>query len=488
MNMNFMDAQQHTLSRTPAGLTINFIVAGVLSVLLVGCVTHPTDWEQREESARQAGAEALLSKALILVTEESSNTNAINKEVAETLQMALHLAPDNTNLLDRAMYCLISRRLYDDAFTLSQDYLKRNPQSRPIRFASACCADAAGKTERAAEQCEILYRLEPNDHEIEETLIRLYFYSNQGARALQMIQTASQRLGDKESLAMPSKWAVHFITRDKDFVRGLHCINIALQQTHHKPSVRSALMTLAGECYLQTKQPDPALNHFLAAYQLDTSNFQSLQRITSLAIPYPETTNRLQQLIIENQQTKPLLTILLKAVLAQATGAMTTGAEYLRQAHELNTKDGKLSPEGFYLWRVALLDIDKNPLVAIPILQEAIKLHPRSEGLKNTLAYIWAEQGIQLEEATKLINEVLLTAPNVAAYLDTKGWILFKMKRPYDAIQYLLKAAELDKDPVVFDHAGDALAATGMHAEAIEFWKKSFELDPKPEVEAKLKK
>jgi tetratricopeptide (TPR) repeat protein len=83
---------------------------------------------------------------------------------------------------------------------------------------------------------------------------------------------------------------------------------------------------------------------------------------------------------------------------------------------------------------------------------------------------------------------VLQTAPNVAAYLDTKGWILFKMNRPYDAIQYLLKAAELDKDPVVFDHAGDALAATGMKAEAIEFWKKSYELDPKPEVEKKFKK
>jgi tetratricopeptide (TPR) repeat protein len=486
--MKHLDAQQNTHTRIPARLTINLIVAGVLSVLLVGCITHPTDWEQREASARDAGAEALLSKALILVTEESTNTNAINKEIAETLQLALHLAPDNTNLLDRAMYCLISRRLFDDAYDLSQDYLKRNPQSRPIRFAAACCADAAGKTELAADQCEILYRLEPNDREIEETLIRLFFYSNQGARALEIIQKASQRVDDKASLATPSKWAVHFITRDKDFVRGLHCLNIALQQQHHKPSVRSALMTLAGECYLQTKQPDPAVNHFLEAHKLDPANFQPLQRLTAVALACPDTTNRLQKLIIEQNQTKPLLTTLLKAVLAQTTGEMTVAAEYLRQAHELTTKEGKLSPEGFYLWRVALLDIDKNPLPAIPMLQEAIKLYPRSEQLKNTLAYIWAEQGIQLEEAQKLINEVLQTSPNTAAFLDTKGWILFKMNRPYDAIQYLLKAAELDKDPVVFDHAGDALAATGMKAEAIEFWKKSYELDPKPEVEKKFKK
>jgi tetratricopeptide (TPR) repeat protein len=482
--------QQNRLSRTLARVAGKAFLplAGVFSLFLVGCVTHPTAWEQREESARLAGADALLEKALILVTQESINTNAINLEIAETLRLALHLSPDNTNLLDRAMYCLISRSLFDDAFELSQDYLKRNPESRPIRFAAACCADAAGKTELAAQQCEILYRLDPNDREIEETLIRLYFYSNQGTRALQMIQTAAQRTGDKQSIAMPSKWAVHFITRDRDFARGLECIKLALQQTHHKPSVRSALLTLAGECYFQTKQPDPAIAHFLDGYKLDNSNFQSLQRLTALALTYPDTTNRLQQLIVENEKTNLLLATLLKAVLAQANGEITEASEYLRQAHEINIKDGQSSPESFYLWRIALLDIDKNPQAAVPLLQEAIKAYPRSDQLKNTLAYIWAEQGVQLEEASKLINEVLQTSPNVAAYLDTKGWILFKMKRPYDALQYLLKAAELEKDPVIFDHAGDALEATGMLKEAKEFWQKSYELDPKPEVEAKFKK
>jgi len=459
--------------------------AGVLSLMLTGCVTQPTAWEQREVSARLAGADALLSKAILLAGDESANTNAINQEISETLQQAFHLAPDNTNLLERAMYCLVSRRLFDKAFDLSQDYLNRNPQDRQIRFAAACCADAAGKVEVAAEQCEILYKLEPNDREIEETLIRLYFYSNQGARALQMIQKAQER-PDKESLAMPSKWAVHFITRDKDFTRGLHCLHLALQQPHHKPSVRSALLTLAGECYFQTKQPELAVTNYLAAYELDRANIQPVQRLTSVALVYPGTTNRLQELVVEQQKTNPLLSALLQAVLAQAREDFSTANMQLCLAQELSTNTPP--PEALYLWHVAILDLNKTPQEAIPILQKAIKAYPRSEQLKNTLAYLWAEQGIQLEEATKLINEVLQTAPNVAAFLDTKGWILYKMNRPYDAIQYLLKAAELDKDPVVFDHAGDALAATGMKAEAIEFWKKSYELDPKPEVEKKFKK
>lgn len=465
-----------------------FMAVFLAGIWLVGCATSRTALEQRDEAARQAGAEALLQRAITLSTEENTNTNAINAEITGSLRMAYQLAPDSTNLLERAMYCLASRQLYTVAFELSQDYLKRHPDNRAVRFAAACCADAAGKTDVAAEQCELLYQLAPDDREIEETLIRLYFYSNQGARALQMIQTAYQRHPDKISLAMPTKWAVHFITRDKDFTRGLHCLNIALLQDHHPASVRSALLTLSGECYLQTKQPYPAITNFLASYAMDASNIQPIQRLTVAAMAYPDTTNRLNQLIAEHQTSKPLLSALLQAALDQAVNNKAGAIENLRRAHDCSMVAGYFPPEGLYLWRVTLLDLEKRPEEAIPILRESIVVHRFSDQLKNTLAYLWAEMGTNLDEASRLINEVLQTSPNVAAYLDTKGWILFKMKRPYDALQYLLKAAELDKDPVVFDHAGDALAATGMQAEAVEFWKKSFELDPKPEVEQKFKK
>ncbi len=286
---------------------------------------------------------------------------------------------------------------------------------------------------------------------------------------------------------MPAKWAVHFITRDKDFQRGLHCLNIALTQTHHPLSVRSALLTLTGECYLQTKQPYAAITNFLAAYEMDATNIQPIQRLSIAAIAYPSTTNRLQELTAEYQHSKPVLSALLNAVLEQSVDNKSAAIESLARAHTASMVAGYFPPEALYLWRITLLDLAKRSPEAIPILKDALIVHRSSEQLKNTLAYLWAEQGTDLEEASKLINEVLQSAPKNAAYLDTKGWILFKMKRPYDALQYLLKAAELEKDPVIFDHAGDALAATGMQAEAVEFWKKSFELDPKPEVEKKFK-
>lgn len=488
--MRLQDAYSKPVPLLQTGVgPVSFFIATLLACAwLAGCATSRTALTQRDEAARQAGAEALLQQAITLSSESSIKTNVINAEISRSLRMAYHLTPDDTNLLERAMYCLASRQLYNDAFQLSQDYLKRHPENRSVRFAAACCADAAGQTAVAAEQCEHLYQLDPQDREIEETLIRLYFYSNQEARALEMIRTAYQRHADKASLAMPSQWAVHFITRDKDFSRGLSCLKLALTQDHHPTSVRSALLTLTGECYLQTKQPAPAITNFLAAYKMDAANIQPIQRLTVVAMAYPETTNRLHQISVESHSSNPLLSELLQAVLSQATDDKAAAIESLRRAHDHSMYAGYFPPEGLYLWRVTLLDIEKRPQEAIPILKESIIVHRFSDPLKNTLAYLWAEMDTHLDEATQLINEVLQSAPDVAAYLDTKGWILFKMKRPYDALQYLLKAAELEKDPVIFDHAGDALAATGMQAEAIEFWKTSFALYPRPEVEKKLKK
>ncbi|MEI7947209.1 MAG: hypothetical protein WCJ02_10945 [bacterium] len=479
-----------TPTKIPSGVFKLFFVFCLLTVCgwLVGCSSTKLALKPSDEDARLAGAEALLLKATSLADEENVNTNAVNADIAENLRLAQRLAPDSTNILERAMYCLVSRRLYNDAYQLSQSYLKRNPDARSIRFAAACCADAAGKTDIAAEECEILYKLDPSDHEIEEALIRLYFYSNQGARALQMIQTAYARNPDKESLAIPTKWAIHFITKDRDFIRGLHCLNIALTQNHHPTSVRSALLSLAGECYLQTKQPYAAVTNLLASYDMDANNIQPIQRLSIIASFYPSTTNHLQELATEYKQSKPVLSALINAVLAQSANNKGAAIESLRRAHDASMVAGYFPPEGLYLWRITLLDLAKRSAEAIPILKASLNIHRNSDPLKNTLAYMWAEQGTDLEEASKLINEVLKNTPNNAAYLDTKGWLLYKMKRPYDAIQYLLKAAELDKDPVVLDHAGDALVATGMHAEAVEFWKKSFELDPKPEVEKKFKK
>ena len=63
----------------------------------------------------------------------------------------------------------------------------------------------------------------------------------------------------------------------------------------------------------------------------------------------------------------------------------------------------------------------------------------------------------------------------------------FRLGEYEEALVYLNKAAQLDGDPVILDHLGDAYRATGDAQSAREWWQKALELDPdNEEIKRKL--
>lgn len=75
----------------------------------------------------------------------------------------------------------------------------------------------------------------------------------------------------------------------------------------------------------------------------------------------------------------------------------------------------------------------------------------------NYLAYTFAEQSKNLEEAESLARQAMSLQPNDAYILDTLGWVLFKQGRLEDSIQYLEAAYRLKPDEsIIAEHLGDA--------------------------------
>ena len=69
------------------------------------------------------------------------------------------------------------------------------------------------------------------------------------------------------------------------------------------------------------------------------------------------------------------------------------------------------------------------------------------------------------------------------------AWVLFKLNRPQEALDYMLKAIELSKneeDAEVYHHLGDIYAALGKTQEAREAWKKSVGLEKNEDLQKKL--
>jgi tetratricopeptide (TPR) repeat protein len=89
----------------------------------------------------------------------------------------------------------------------------------------------------------------------------------------------------------------------------------------------------------------------------------------------------------------------------------------------------------------------------------------------NYLGYWWADEGRNLDEAIKLIEKAVELRPESGYFVDSLGWVHYKLGNYPVAVELLEKATTLEPaDPVIFDHLGDAYWRLNRYAEARHMW------------------
>lgn len=110
------------------------------------------------------------------------------------------------------------------------------------------------------------------------------------------------------------------------------------------------------------------------------------------------------------------------------------------------------------------------------IMIDLLKRHPHHAGANNDLGYTWADRGEHLEEARQMIQMAVDAEPKSASYIDSLGWVNYKLGRFDEAIMALRRAHELRRlDPIILDHLGDALFRAGNKPKAGQRWKQAEE-------------
>jgi len=101
---------------------------------------------------------------------------------------------------------------------------------------------------------------------------------------------------------------------------------------------------------------------------------------------------------------------------------------------------------------------------------------------------MWVEHGKKLEEARELIEKAVKLEPKNPAYLDSLGWVQFKLGQSKEGLENILKAAEFSKEPdaTIYDHLGDIYAALNQSDKARDAWQKSLSLEASEAVQKKL--
>jgi tetratricopeptide (TPR) repeat protein len=167
------------------------------------------------------------------------------------------------------------------------------------------------------------------------------------------------------------------------------------------------------------------------------------------------------------------------------------GKRFKEEGEALDSADklsqGNDQKEAVAFYRGAMFEKMSNLDAAETQFRRVLELNPQNASALNYLGYMLADRNMRLEEARRLIVQALDLEPGNGAYLDSLGWVNFRMGKLDDAESNLRQALDkVGNDPTVHDHLGDVYAQKGRLKEAIGQWElslKEWETSSKAEAD-----
>jgi len=122
-------------------------------------------------------------------------------------------------------------------------------------------------------------------------------------------------------------------------------------------------------------------------------------------------------------------------------------------------------------------------------LLRAIEIDPGDAYALNYLGYWWADEGRKLDQAIAMIERAVSHRPSSGFFVDSLGWVHYKLGDPARAVDYLERATELEpSDPEITGHLGDVYWALGRREEAMFKWRLALTLSDDAEEQALLER
>ena len=392
----------------------------------------------------------------------------------------------------------------DEALVRAKAAVAADPQSAPAHFALAIVQDRRREYADATKSYGEVLRLNPRAVAAQVQLSRLGLRTGDTASAVRFAEEAKQT----QPASVDARLAVaRGLVAAGDLARAATEIAQLLEQAPDNAGVHA----VNGRYLARSKQIPAARQAYQRALELSPGFLEALSGLTSLDLSDRNTAQaiaRLEAEIARQQPTSGALFVLLAQAHRVARDAPKE-EQALRQAISVDPRlpDAYALLAEFYL-RYKRIDealaeyegiVKRDPSAVMARTMVAMLLDQqgkREEAKKayaaavsgsgnapiaaNNLAFIYAEEGINLDEALQLATAAKQRLPNDANVDDTIGWIYYK-KGLYDlAIKPFEESLKKQPDnPEVLFHLGLAHAQLGDKAKAREALERALKLNPR---------
>jgi tetratricopeptide (TPR) repeat protein len=330
-------------------------------------------------------------------------------------------------------------------------------------------------------------REKPDDPQLQLRLADAFNMLNEEDEAARIYQQALKDLPDLPGLRenIRAKLAEIYL-RGRDHKRAIEQLEgLALEN----PADARVYYSLGSIAYSDTNYTQ-AVEYFSKVVLLEPNFEQAYYDLAGAQISDEKATNAL--ITLEKARTK---------FPQKFSGEYLTGVAYERQKDFTNAvnhftaaeiiaqvNDTRQLKDSFYFQLGAACERKGDYAEAEKYFEKCLDLSPNFTEAQNYLGFMWAENGEKLERAKELIDKALKAEPKNAAYLDSMGWVLFKLNQPKAALPYLLDAMKNseEEDATLYDHVGDIYSALQQPDKAVEAWRKSLSLEENKTVRTKL--
>jgi len=180
---------------------------------------------------------------------------------------------------------------------------------------------------------------------------------------------------------------------------------------------------------------------------------------------------------------------LYKATLRTKTGDFDGAVADLKALLAANPNDDEL------LYNIGMLYGEaKRSDEAIQYMHRALAINPDNASALNYIGYTWAEKGINLDEAERMISRAVELRPDDGYIVDSLGWVHYvrakaltaqgrsseAQKHLDQALTHLERADQLTGgDPVVSEHLGDTYLLLDQKRHALDRFEEAIRLEPR---------
>lgn len=147
---------------------------------------------------------------------------------------------------------------------------------------------------------------------------------------------------------------------------------------------------------------------------------------------------------------------------------------YLEKAVQLDSTH--LRPKRFLAF---VYDNLGNRDAAEKMYLDLLDAYPNEPLFLNNLGYLYAVEGRNLQKALSMVKEAVKAQPENASYLDTMGWVYYKIGDYEKALEFVERALHLDSENAeVLEHLGDIYTKLGQPDRAQAQYQKALEIEP----------